>query len=297
VILALDVTLFFQRVVDGVQNGAIYASLALGIVLIFRATGLLNFAQGEMAMFSTFITWVLHSSGVNIVLAILLSMVIAFAGGAAIERLLIRPVEHSSPLAIVIVTIGMFLAINAIAQYHWGTNGKALKNPFPNGQFNVGDVHIRKTTIGIVLVLVLVAFLLFLLFQRTKIGLAMRAVASNTESSQLVGIPTGRILMLGWALAAALGALAGSLIAPTITAFDANFMQGVLILGFAAATLGGFDSPTGAVAGGLLVGVVESLAGGYLSSDLKLTTAFVLILAVLLVRPNGLFGSSEVSRV
>jgi branched-chain amino acid transport system permease protein len=295
--LAFDSTLFLQRVVDGIQNGAIYASLALGIVLIFRATGLLNFAQGEMAMIATFITWSLHSTGLPIVLAIIVSMAIAFVCGALVERVLIRPVEHSSPLAIVIVTIGLFLALNAIAQLHWGTNGKILANPFPSGELKGGGVHVKETTIGIIIVLVLVAALLYLLFQKTKVGLAMRSVASNSESSQLVGIPVGRVLMLGWGLAGALGALAGALIAPTITAFDANFMQGVLILGFAAATLGGFDSPVGAVVGGLIVGVVESLAGGYIASDLKLATAFVLILVVLLVRPNGLFGSAEVTRV
>jgi branched-chain amino acid transport system permease protein len=293
----VDIELFLQRIVDGIQNGAIYAALALAIVLIFRATGLLNFAQGEMAMFATFLTWSLSSSGWPIVAAIIGGMAISFAGGAAIERFLIRPVESSSPLAIVIVTIGMALALNAAAQVRWGTDGKTLPSPFPSGDIEIGGVTIKVTALGMVLVLLVVAALLFVVFQYTKIGLAMRAVASNMESSRLVGIRVGRVLMLGWGLSAALGAMAGALIAPTITAFDANFMQGVLVLGFAAATLGGFDSPVGAIVGGLLVGIVESLAGGYIDSDLKLTTAFVLILVVLLVKPTGLFGSKEVQRV
>jgi branched-chain amino acid transport system permease protein len=292
--------LFFQRVVDGIQSGAVYAALALAVVLIFRSTGLLNFAQGEMAMFATFVTWVMASSGWPIVLAVILSMIFSFAAGALIERLVIRPVAQSSPLAIVIVTIGLFLAINAAAGWKWGYDGKSLPSLFPDDRWDVGGVDIRSSTIGNLAVLALVAFVLYLLFRKTKVGLALRAVSANRESSQLVGINVGRMLMLGWGMAAAIGALAGALIAPTLGAFDPNLMLSVLIYAFAAATLGGFDSPVGAIAGGLIVGLTESLAGGYIGfigSELKLATAFLLILVVLLIKPTGLFGAKVVQRV
>jgi branched-chain amino acid transport system permease protein len=292
--------LFLQRVVDGIQNGAIYAALALAIVLIFRATGLLNFAQGEMAMFSTFLTWVFASNGWPIVLAVLASMVLSFIGGAVIELVVLRPVEKSSPLAIVIVTIGLFLSINAFAGWYWGYDGKQLDSPFPDERWEIGGVVIRASAVGNMIVLGAVAIILFALFQKTKIGLAMRAASSSPESSGLVGIPVGRMLMLGWGMAAALGALAGALIAPLLTGFDPNLMQGVLIYGFAAATLGGFDSPLGAIVGGLIVGLTESLVAGYfdiIGSELKLATAFFLILGVLLIKPTGLFGHRVVERV
>jgi len=292
-------TLFLQLVVDGIGSGAIYASLALALVLIYRSTGLLNFAQGEMAMFATFIAWVMTDSGVPVGLAIVGGMAFAMVGGAGIERLLIRPVEASSHLAIVIVTIGLFIALNALAGSIWGYDGEQFPDIFPGDVYDLGGVSLRAETVGILAVLLAVCGLLFLLLQRTKVGLAMRAVASNPESSGLVGISVGRMLMFGWGLAGALGALAGALIAPEIFV-SPNMMLGVLIYAFAAATLGGFDSPVGAVVGGLTVGVSENLAAEYIDfirSDLKLAVAFLLILGVLLVRPSGLFGSNEVARV
>jgi branched-chain amino acid transport system permease protein len=295
----MDLTLFFQRLVDGIASGAIYGALALALVLIFRSTGLLNFAQGEMAMFATFLTWYLADIGLSVWLAVLGSMVVALVGGAAIERVLIRPVEGASPLAIVIVSIGLFIALNALAGYLFGYDGRPIADLFPSRVFDVGGVRFSSETIGVLAVLLAVCMVLFVIFLRTKVGLALRAVASNPESSSLVGISVGRMLMLGWGMAGALGALAGALLTTKIF-IEPNMMLGVLVYAFAAATLGGLDSPPGAVVGGLIVGVAESLAGGYIDwigSDLKLAVALALILLILLVRPSGLFGSKEIARV
>jgi len=293
------VELFFNQVINGLQQGAIYAALALALVLIFRSTSLLNFAQGEMAMFSTFIAWILADNGFPVVFAILAAMAVSVVGGAIIERTLIRPVGNDNVLAIVIVTIGIFIATNALAGWIYGTDGRVFPRIFPNESLvTFGDVTVTKETTGIIAILLVVVGLLYLLFQHTKVGLAMRAVASNSESAQLVGIRVGRILMLGWGLAAALGALAGALAAPQLN-LSLNLMQGLLIYAFAAATLGGFDSPLGAVVGGLIVGVTQTLAGQYIDffDGFELGSAFLLILIVLLVRPQGLFGRPVVTRV
>jgi len=295
----VDFELFFQQVVNGIQSGAIYAALALALVLIFRSTSLLNFAQGEMAMFSTFVAWQLQDSGLPVVLAILGAMAVSVVGGAVIERAVIRPVGSDNVLAIVIVTIGIFIAVNALAAWIYGTDGRTFPRIFSNNSLvEVADVTVTKETAGILGILLLVVALLFLLFQKTKVGLAMRAVASNPESSRLVGIKVGWILMLGWGLAAALGALAGSLAAPQLN-LSQNLMLSVLVYAFAAATLGGFDSPIGAVVGGLAVGVTQNLAGQYIEffDGFELASAFLLILVVLLVRPQGLFGKRVVTRV
>jgi branched-chain amino acid transport system permease protein len=291
--------LFFQQVVNGIQSGCIYAALALALVLIFRSTSLLNFAQGEMAMFSTFIAWQFQDAGWPIVVAILGSMAISFVGGAVIERVIIRPVGDDNTLAVVIVTIGLFIAINALAGWIYGTNGRTFPRIFSTESLvEVGDVVITRELVGMLGILLLVVGLLYLLFQKTKMGLAMRAVASNGESSRLVGIRVGRILMVGWGLAAALGALAGALAAPQLS-LSQNLMLSVLVYAFAAATLGGFDSPIGAVVGGLLVGITQNLAGQYIDffDGFELASAFLLILVVLLVRPQGLFGKKVVTRV
>jgi branched-chain amino acid transport system permease protein len=294
--------LFLDRIVIGLEQGAIYASVALALVLIYRSTGFVNFAQGEMALFSTFLTWQFWDWGVPIGFAIVASMVVSFLGGAAIERLLIRPVgdvEHHA-LPLVIVTVGMLLALNALVGWIWGTDGRIFPKLFTSRTIDIGSVSISYQSLGTLAVLVVEVLLLFLLFQRTKLGLAMRSVASNSESSRLAGIRVGRILMFGWGLAAAVGALAGALYASQLSLLDTNIFFQLLIYAFAAATLGGFDSPPGAVVGGLIVGLVTVLAGGYIGfvgEDLKLVAAFVLILVVLLVRPQGLFGRKQVTRV
>ncbi len=300
ILAAQGFTLFMQRVVDGLENGLIYGALALAIVLIFRSTGDLNFAQGEMATFSAYIGWLFTSWGVPVILSIAAAMVFGFLLGAVIERLLIRPVSQpGNPLPVVIVTIGLFITLSALTSWIYSSDGRVFPTPFPDRVFDVGGVKITSQSIGILVVLTIVAGGLVLLFQRTKVGLAMRGVASNRESSRLVGIRVGNMLMLGWGLASALGALAACLIAPKLILSPA-MMIGILIYAFAAATLGGFDSPVGAIVGGLILGVVESLAAGYIDligSDLKQMAAFIVILVVLLVRPQGLFGKAVVERV
>ncbi len=292
-------TLFAQHVLDGLQSGCIYASLALAIVLVFRGTGTLNFAQGEMAMVSTYLTWTLLDAGLPLVVALGSSIAISFVGGALIERMIMRPIAAKSAnhLPVVVASIGLLLALNSFAQWVYGPDGRVLPSLFGDGTIRAGSLSFTSATVGALGVLVVVAAALRLLLNRTKVGLAMRAVAASQQSSRLVGIRVGRVLMAGWGLAAALGALAGALVAPTVTAFDSSLMQSVLVLAFAAATFGGFDSLPGAVIGGLVVGVLESLAAGYLTTDLKLPVAFVVILGFLLIRPTGLFGTPQVQRV
>lgn len=291
--------LFLQQVFNGIGNGVVYASVAMALVLIFRTTGILNFAQGEMALFSTYVTWSLNDHGLPIWIAIFVSMALSFVAGGLIERVIIRPVEKASALTIVIVTIGMFLAINSLAQLIFGTGQHQLPSPFPDAQWSFLGATLTAQTVGLVLVLGIECALLWLLFQRTKLGLGLRAVSSNPESARLVGINSGRMLMLGWALAAALGALAGAMIVPTQPALVPSSMQSVLVLSFAAAALGGFDSPLGAVVGGLIVGVADALTHQYFHavSQVELVVPLGIILLVLLIRPNGLFGRSVVERV
>lgn len=292
-------TLFLQQLMNGIGNGVIYASVALALVLIYRTTGILNFAQGEMALFATYCTWKLSDEGVGIVAAIAISMVLAFVTGAVVERVLIRPVERASPFVILIVTIGMFLAINSLTVTIFGDDEKQLPSAFGDDGWSVGDVSITYEFVGLVLVLVAECFLLFLLLQRTKLGLGLRAVASNPESARLVGISSGTMLMFGWAIAAALGALGGATYVPTTPALTAGSMQAVLVYALAAATLGGFDSPLGAVVGGLVVGVGEAMAIQYIEPlhDIELVVPFILIGVVLLFKPTGLFGRNVVERV
>lgn len=296
-------TLFLQRLFDAFDNGAIYAAMALALALIYKSTGHLNFAQGEMAMFSAFIAYVLSSEhDLPTWLAIVIAMVLSFVMGAAIERVLIRPLERRNPLSVVIVTLGLFLVVGGIAQRTWFGPPREFDNPFPDSakSINIGDAALRHRTIWYWALLLLLVVLLFAMLNRTKIGLAFRAVASNRESAQLVGIPVGRTLMIGWGLAASLGALAGSLRASSTPTFDTNLMLPVLVYSFAAVTLGGFDSLGGAVLGGLIVAVFETMVSGYveqIGGELAQATALIMIIVVLLVRPSGLFGSHKIERV
>ena len=291
--------LFIEQLLNGIGFGVVYGSVALALVMIYRTTRLLNFAQGEMALFSTYISWKLTGE-LPVWLAILVSMALAFVAGAVIERVLIRPVEEGrSPLNVVIVTLGMFLAINSLAQLFFGTDPQQMAAPWPSGRVNVFSTDIRNSTIALIVVLAVECVLLWLLLQKTKIGLKMRAVASNPESSRLTGINTGVILMLGWGLAAAIGALAGSLVAARQGSFDSTTMQIVLVYAFAAAALGGFESLMGAVVAGLIVGVSQTLTIQYIDAldGIDLVVPLGLILIVLLVKPNGLFGRKTVERV
>ncbi len=295
----MDVDLFVSQLLNGISAGVIYASLALAIVLIFRTTGILNFAQGEMALLSTYFTWWLTDLGVPIGLAIMVSVVVSFLGGALVERVVIRPFESAPPLVIVIATLGLFLVFNSLAQVIFGTDAKQLPSVFPSTVWNLGGIRVEAETLGLIAVLGVECLLLWMLFQRTRAGLALRAVANEPESSRLLGIRVGSMLMLGWGLAAALGAVAGAMVVPTTPALTASSLQTVLVFSFAAAALGGFDSPLGAVVGGVIVGIAHALTIQYLDplNDIELVVPFGIILGVLLVRPSGLFGSVRVERV
>ena len=289
-------TEFAQQLAEGIREGAIYAGLALALVIIYRSTRVINFAQGEMATFTTFIAWSLMNHGLSFWAAFPIVLAIAFAGGVTIERLLIRPVENASVITIVIITLGLALLLNGLMVQIWSGATREFHGPFSTRTINVGSVPVSVQDIGIVAVSFVLLGLLGLFFRFTKLGLALRAAAVNPDSSRLVGVRVGWMLAFGWGLAAVLGAVAGMMIAPVV--FLA--MQTVLLYAFAAAVLGGLDSPVGAVLGGLLLGVTITMVGryvGFVGQPLKLPAALLLILLVLLVRPAGLFGRAAVRRV
>jgi branched-chain amino acid transport system permease protein len=294
--------LFFQRVTDGIDNGFVYAAMALALVLIYKATTVVNFAQGEMAMFGTFITYVFaHDLGWPVWISVVVAMLISAAAAATIERILIRQFDPTNHLAITIVTLSLFLILNAIAGVIWGFDGKGLLSPFPkrNETFDLFGATVEWTGVFTWVTVLAAVALVTLLLNKTKTGLAFRAVSSNLESSRLVGVHIGRTLQFGWAIAAAVGTLAGSLYAPT-TLLQPNFMGNLLVFSFAAATLGGLDSLGGAVIAGLLIGLVQTMAGGYVDAiggELSTAVALAVIVVVLTIKPSGLFGSTKVERV
>jgi branched-chain amino acid transport system permease protein len=284
-----------QQIFSGLAAGAIYASLALALVMIYRATDLVNFAQGEMAMFSTYIAWTLVNAGLPFWGAFLITLVVSFVAGMAIERIVIRPVENAPILTAVVVTIGLLLIFNSLAGWIYTYTLQEFPSPFPDRPLFGALMTTRD--IGVIAVTLAMLVALFCFFRFTATGLAMRAAAQNPESARLCGIHVGRMLAIGWGLAAAIGAIAGIMVAPVLF-LDPNMMSGVLLYAFTGALLGGITSPIGAVVGGLIVGVTENLVGTYfIASQLKLTVALVLIILVLVFKPNGLFGTTIVRRV
>ena len=296
--LLLSVADVAQQVVSGLASGGIYASLALALVLIYRATGVVNFAQGEMAMFATFIAWTLIERDWPYWGAFAATLVIAFAGGVLVERVAIRPVERAPHLTIVIVTLGLFFLLNGAAFWIWSPEQKYFPSAFSTRAIEIGGVAFSIADLGVIGVSLGLVAALWLFFRFTKLGLALRASALNPDASRLTGIRVGWMLALGWGLAAVLAAAAGMLAAPP--SFDQNFMQPILIYAFAGAVLGGIDSPLGAVVGSLLLGVFLNLVGTYVDfvgTELRLPVTLAVILGVLLVRPAGLLGRTAVRRV
>ena len=291
---------FMQQVVAGLASGSIYASLALALVLIHRATGVINFAQGEMATLSTYIAWTLTTNhGWGYWPAFAFTLAVSFVGGAAVHQAVIRPNEKGSVLRVVIVTIGLLILVNGVVTWIWSGEVRAVQSPFPSGTTDIGGVAISTQDIGTIVVVLATVVVLWLLFQYTKLGLAMRAAAVNPAEARLVGVRVAWMLSLGWGLAAVLGAIAGMLAAPSVF-HDPSLMAAILIYAFAAAVLGGIDSPVGAVVGGLTLGVGLNLIGTYVDfvgADLRLPVALLVILVVLLVKPTGIFGRREVRRV
>jgi len=285
------VHLFVIYTVDGVVNGMVYAAVALALVMIWRATRVVNYAQGAMAMFTTYLALVAIQHGATYWLAFVIALLAGFVIGAVTERVLVRPVESRSPLNAVILTLGVLIVLEAVAPMLFGGQTQSFPVPVSNIDLVVGSTPLDVSpfalfTIGTVLIAMLV---LFLVFQRTTLGLRMRAAAFNPEIARILGIRVGRMLTLGWALAALLGALAGMLAAPAVYLYPSN-MDEVLVFGFTGAIIGGLDSPVGAVAGAVAVGLALSYVSGYVGADLAPLGGFVILIVVLMLRPQGLFS-------
>ena len=290
--------LLLHQVLAGLATGGIYACLALALVMIYQAIDHLNFAQGEMAMFSTFIAWQLIELGAPYWVAFVATLVVSFVAGVLIDRVLFRPIHDAPILSHLVVFIALFGILNSLAGFIWDFNVKNFPTPFGSRPL-LGSGLISSHDAGMIGVTILLLVFLYVFFRHTRIGLAMRAAAANPQSARLAGIRVGWMIALGWGMAAAIGAVAGMLIAPVVF-LEPNMMTSVLLYGFAAAVVGGLTSPGGAVIGGFAVGIIENLAGTfipYVGRELKLTIALFLIVAVLLVKPSGLFGRRVISRV
>jgi branched-chain amino acid transport system permease protein len=287
---------FLHQIAAGLATGGVYASVALALVMIYQATHIVSFAQGELAMCSTYLAWALVTGGVPYWLAFVITVVVSFGAGVAIERFLIRPVERAPVLSVLIVFIGLAAVLNSLVGWIFGYTIKSVESPFPS-EPPFGNPFINSHELGTVIVTFAMVGLLWAFFRFTSLGLALRAAAVNPESAALCGIRVGSMLALGWGIASAIGAVAGMLVAPMVF-LDPNMMSGVLIYAFAAALVGGIDSPLGAVLGGFSLGVLENLVGAYLiGTELKLTFALVIIVVVLVVKPSGLLGRVVVTRV
>lgn len=297
-------SLLLDRIFDGVTNGCVYAVMALALVIVFRGSGTINFAQGELALFTTYLAWWLTTLGTPIWVGLIAAAAAGLVLGAGVERLLIRPVRRRNDMAVLIVCLGLFTALNALCGLIWNSETKVMPSIFPNGlddYVGIGGARLYYDGLGVWLLVLVVVALMFLLFNRTKLGLHMRAVASNAESAALSGVKTGRVLMFGWGVSGAIGAVAGVLITPLApTQLGLQTMFPILIYASAAALFGGLDSPLGAVVAGLALGVAQQLIMGYvgfIGDTLPQTAALTIIVAVLVLRPNGLFGTRQLERV
>ena len=287
-----------QQILAGIATGAIYACMALAVVMIYQAIHHLNFAQGEMAMFSTYVAWQLLAWGVSYWLAFVITIAASFVGGAILERIVFKPIEKAPVLSHIVVFIALFAIFNSLAGFIWDFSIKPFPTPFGNDPI-LGGGLIGGHQAGMIAVTLILLLAVFAFFRFTRVGLAMRAAAANPESARLVGIRVSWMTALGWGMAAAIGSVAGMMIAPVVF-LEPNMMVSILLYGFAGAVLGGLTSPGGAVLGGFLVGVVENLAGTLIpviGGELRLPIALFLIVTVLVVRPNGLFGERIVERV
>lgn len=291
--------LILQLIVDGFGKGAIYAALALAIVVANRSTGLINFAQGEFATLSAMFTVLLTSLGMNVWLALLIAVGVSFIGGALVQFLLIRPVLKRAHVVQIMMTIGLYVVANAIGEITFGPTPKPLAPLFPDGSFDLAGLRVSYALIGVIILQVVVITALSLFFARTKLGLGFRAVSTAPEASRIVGIRVGRMHMVGWGLAAALGAVAGVSLTNLNVYVQPSMMTTVLVYSLAAVTIGGYDSAVGAIVGGVLMGVIEtlvtSLVPGF-TAEAGMIVSLVVIVAVLLIRPQGLFGRERVSR-
>lgn len=285
---------FLHQVLSGTASGIIYASLALALVMIYQSTSHVNFAQGEMAMFSTYIAWVLIRAGWSYWAAFPVTLLFSFILGFLIERIVLRPLAHAPVISVVLIFVGLFVIFNSVAGWLFGYEMQTFPSPFPD---RWGSRYASAHELGLAVVTIAILAAMYLFFRFTSIGLAMRGAAQNPDSSRLVGVPVDRLIALGWGLAAIVGAVGGMMVAP-IVFLDPGMMAGILLYGFAAALLGGINNPAGAVPGGIIVGILENLGGAYIvGTELKLTLALLMIVAILLLRPAGLFGRTLRTRV
>jgi branched-chain amino acid transport system permease protein len=289
---------FVDFTLNGITTGMIYAAVALALVLIWRGTRILNFAQGGMGMITTYVAVTLLDRQISYWLAFVVALVAGAVVGVVVERVLIRPVQAKPPINAVIVTLGLLILVEAVAAMIWGGNFRSFPAPFSVRGLHVGNTEIALSPFDVftIVAVLVVMVALLVLFRRTATGLRMRAAAFEPEVARLLGVRVGRVLTLGWALAAVVGALAGMLVAPNLF-LSPNYMDPILVFGFTAAVLGGLDSPVGALVGGLVVGLVLSYVTGYLGSELQTVGALVILVAVLMVRPEGLFSSTSTRRV
>jgi branched-chain amino acid transport system permease protein len=291
-------TRFIDLTLNGISTGAVYAAVALALVLIWRATRIVNFAQGAMFMFTTFIALAVIESGASYWLAFAVALASGLVLGALVERLLVRRVEGGPPLNAVIVTLGLFVLLQAAAGMIWGNTPRSYPPAFSIRGYEVGGTRLlfAPNDAFIVLVVLGVALALRVLFQGTRIGLQMRAAAFRPEIARLLGVRVGQMFTLGWALASLVGSTAGVLIAPYVFV-GPNQFDPLLVFGFTAAVIGGLDQPAGAVVGGFLLGLVLSYVSGYEGSSLVTLAALVVLIVVLMIRPGGLFSSTRERRV
>jgi branched-chain amino acid transport system permease protein len=290
--------LFVQQVTAGLANGAIYACVALALVMIYQAIGHVNFAQGEMATFSTFMAWQLMQWGFPFWYAFFGAVALSFLAGIAIDRVIFRPVRTASVLTQIIMFVGLLTVLNSLSGFIWDYTSKPFPSPLgadPLFGSRLISTH-QAVMIGVTFAMLA---MLYGFFRFTRVGLAMQSAAENPDSARLVGIKVEWMIALGWGMAASIGAVAGLMIAPVVF-LEPNMMLGILLYGFAAAVLGGLSSPGGAVLGGFAVGIIENLAGTFIpvvGAELKLTIALFIIISVLVIKPTGLFGARRAERV
>ncbi len=290
--------LFVDILLSGVAQGMVFAAIALGLGLVSRATGIVNFAQGAMGMFTTFIAFSLLSRGVGYWPAFVAALAAGAVLGAAVERTLIRPLQGKPALNPVIVTIGLLVVLEGVAGSIWGNVARGFPAAFSQRGLVIGRTRVAFSHFDVFLVCAVVVLVVAIvaLFRWTALGLRMRAAAFSPEVSRLLGVRVGRLFTLAWALACAAGSLAGLLVAP-LSSFSPYYMDLYLVYGFTAAVLGGLLSPVGALVGGLVTGIAIALVGGYVGPDLQPIAALAMLLLVLMVRPQGLFGTAGVRRV
>jgi len=289
---------FIDLTLAGLSAGAVYAAIGLALVLIWRATRIVNFAQGGMLMFTTFLAWTVIEHGGSYWLALVVALLAGFVLGAVVERLIIRPVEGGPPLNAVIVTLGLLVVLQAAAGMIWGGTPHSYPPAFTIRGFTISGTRLllAPSDLFVIGAVAVAGVALAALFRLTDLGLKMRAAAFAPEVARLLGVRVGRMLTLGWALAALVGSLAGVLVAPSVFV-GPNQFDSALVFGFTAAVIGGLDSPVGAIVGGLVLGCALSYVSGYISTDIVTFGAFAALITVLMLRPAGLFAGRAGRRV